>query len=327
MTAEATTAPVTIGRIGLPNFLIIGAEKAATTWLARSLAEHPEVFVPPEKELFFFSSRFDRGLDWYAGHFREWSGEPRVGEATPVYLSHPDAPSRIRETLGEIDLLVSLRHPVDRAYSAYWHNLRQGRISPDSPFRAALEADAWEIRTRGLYGMHLARYLALFPRDRLHVLEYDRIQANPARELRVCLEVLGVDPAFRPSTLATRLNEGGADITAATGPVRRIRSALRSGALWARHHGLLPNGLERRLVARADRVARRAASIAPRARAYEPLAPALRAELFEGFYRSDVVRLEALLGLDLAAWRATDTRQPAVASGRDVLAAGGSRSS
>jgi hypothetical protein len=312
---------------GLPNFLIIGAEKAATTWLARSLAEHPAIFVPPEKELFFFSSRFERGLDWYAEHFRGWTGEPRVGEATPVYLSHPDAPRRIRETLGEIELIVSLRHPVDRAYSAYWHNLRHGRISPGSPFRAALEADAWQIRSRGLYGAHLGRYLALFPRDRLGVLRFERIQASPARALRACLELLGVDAAFRPSTLGARLNEGGADITVATGPVRRVRSVLRSGVLWARRRGLVPGAIERRLVARADRVARRVAAVGPRARAYEPLPEGDRAELFERFYRADLDRLEQLLEMDLSDWRAAGPAERTTPeAARDVLMAGGSRS-
>lgn len=312
---------------GLPNFLIIGAEKAATTWLARGLAEHPDIFVPPEKELFYFSSRFDRGLEWYAGQFRDWSGERRVGEATPVYLSHPEAPHRIRETLDEVDLFVSLRHPVDRGYSAYWHNLRHGRIPPERGFEDCLEADAWEIQTRGMYAVHIGRYLDIFPRDRLVALVYDRIQADPARALRGCLERLGVDASFRPTTLGTRLNEGGADITAATGPVRRVRSILRSGVLWARHRGLVPVAIERRLVARADRVARRAAALGSTARRYEPLPPDERARLFDRFYRSDVDRLEELLGLDLSMWRLPDARATGRAAGRDVVVAGGSRPS
>ena len=296
------------GSAVLPNFLIIGAEKAATTWLARCLAEHPSVFVPPEKEIFFFSSRFSRGRGWYASHFRDWSGEPRVGEATPVYLGHPDAPERIRATLGEIDLIVSLRHPVDRAYSAYWHNLRQGRLSPGSDFTRCLEADALEIRSRGEYLPHLLRYLRLFPRERLLVLLYDDIQDEPAQALRRCLEFLHVDPDFRPSTLDMRLNEGGADLTAATGPVRRLRSALRSGFLWARRRNLIPRDLERRLVAGADQAARRAAALAPRTRQYESLAPTLRAELLDRYYWVEIDRLEELLGVDLSPWRAARSR-------------------
>jgi hypothetical protein len=290
----------------LPNFVIIGAEKAATTWLARGLGEHPAVYVPPEKEIFFFSSRFDRGLGWYADHFREWSGEARVGEATPVYLSHPEAAARIRETLGEIDLIVSLRHPVDRAYSAFWHNLRHGRLSPESRFDVALETDACEIRSRGEYARHLRRYLGRFRRERLLTLLYDWIRDDPAAELRRTLAFLDVDPAFRPSTLATRLNEGGADLTAATGPVRRVRSLLRSGFLSLTRRGVVPGSVQRRLVAVADRVARRATAFGPRARGYEPLDPALRSALFDRFYRPDVARLEDLVGMDLS-WWATST--------------------
>jgi hypothetical protein len=219
-----------------------------------------------------------------------------------VYLGHPEAARRIRTTLGEIELIVSLRQPVDRAYSAYWHNLRQGRLAADSDFSACLEADSWEIRTRGEYFTHLARYLPLFPRERLRILLYDQIQDDSARELRGCLDFLGVDPGFRPSTLQMRLNEGGTDLTAATGPVRRIRSAMRSGVLWARRRGLVPRSLERRLVATADRVARRAAALGPRARPYEPLNPALRAELLDRYYRVEIDRLEDLLGVDLSRW-------------------------
>jgi hypothetical protein len=292
----------------LPNFLIIGAEKAATTWLARCLAEHPSVFLPPEKEIFYFSSRFDRGLEWYEDHFRGWAGEPRVGEATPVYLGHPEAPARIRATLGEIDLIASLRQPVDRAYSAYWHNLRHGRLSADSDFSRSLEKDAWEIRSRGEYASHLARYLRLFPRDRMLVLLHESIRDDAARALRACLEFLDVDAGFRPMTLDTRLNEGGVDITAATGPVRRIRSALRSGFLWARRRGLVPRPLERRLAATADSVARRAAALGPRARSYAPLDPSLRAELLDRYYRAEIDRLEDLLGIDLSRWRGASPR-------------------
>ena len=94
-------------------------------------------------------------------------------------------------------------------------------------------ATTWLARCRrGEYFTHVARYLQVFPRDRLPVPLYDLVQEDSAREPRRCLEFLGVDPDFRPSTLQLRLNEGGVDITTATGPVRKIRSAMRSGVLW-----------------------------------------------------------------------------------------------
>lgn len=298
----------------LPNFLVIGAEKAATTWLARCLAEHPSVYMAREKELFFFSARFDRGLGWYASQFRGWSGEPVVGEATPVYLSHSQAPDRIRSTLGNVKLVVSLRHPVDRAYSAYWHNLRHGRFARDSDFRMSFVADEWEIRSRGEYARHLTRYLEQFPRERLLVLVYDEIQDDPSRELRRCLEFLGLDPSFSPRVLHARLNEGSKDVRIASEPARSVRARLRSAALWSLQRGLVPRELEQRLIPASQRIFERLAfGWGPRARAYEPLDTGLRNELFEGYYLAQVTQLEELVQIDLSRWYAP-RRPPATVS-------------
>jgi hypothetical protein len=303
----------------LPNFLIIGAEKAATTWLARCLSEHPSAYLPPEKEIFFFSSRYARGIDWYARHFRAWSGQHAVGEATPVYLSHPEAAARIRSTLGEISLVVSVRHPVDRAYSAYWHNLRHGRLSPDLDFESAFAVDACEIRSRGNYATHLSRYVAVFPRDRLLVLVYDEIREDPGGEFRRSLRFLGLDDAFTPTVLHARLNEGGRDLTAATAAVRAVRSAMRSGALWAIGKGLVPPVLQRQLVPAAERWFGRVPSgWGATMKSYAPLSPVVRGELFERHYAAEVRQLQEMLGLDLSRWyedRAGDV-PPAAASPR-----------
>jgi len=73
--------------MGLPNFLIIGAQKSGTTWLARILKQHPEIFVYG-KEIHFFDRQqnFDKGIDWYKGHFEEIPHKQFVGEKTPDYL-------------------------------------------------------------------------------------------------------------------------------------------------------------------------------------------------------------------------------------------------
>ena len=299
----------------LPNFLIIGAEKAATTWLARCISEHPSAYVPPEKEIFFFSSRFERGIDWYADHFRDASGQPAVGEATPVYLSHPEAAERIHATLGDIALILSVRHPVDRAYSAYWHNLRRGRLRGDTDFATSFATDACEIRSRGNYAAHISRYLRWFPRERLLALVFDEIRDDPASELRRSLRFLGIDETFTPTVLHARLNEGGRDLTAATGPVRSLRSALRSGALGAIRRGIVPPIVERRLVPAAERwLGRVASGWGPTTRRYEPIPAGLRSELYERHYATEVARLQELLGLDLRRWHEEPSGQPALAA-------------
>jgi len=110
----------------LPNFIIIGAAKAASTWLSDCMGEHPDVFMAEIKEVRYFSVAYDRGLDWYKTHFADWNGEKAVGEANPGYLGDDHAPARIKETLGDVPLILSMRHPVDRAYSAYWKRNQLG---------------------------------------------------------------------------------------------------------------------------------------------------------------------------------------------------------
>ena len=69
----------------LPNFLIIGVQKAATSWLAACLQEHPDVFMSKEKEVHFFDKHFDKGQLWYEAHFADWAGhEARIKYAEPV---------------------------------------------------------------------------------------------------------------------------------------------------------------------------------------------------------------------------------------------------
>ena len=79
-----------------PNFLVIGAQRAGTTLLHRLLATHPEVYVPfQRKELHYFDRYFERGDAWYAGYFPAEPATRRylaVGEVTPDYLAHPQAP-------------------------------------------------------------------------------------------------------------------------------------------------------------------------------------------------------------------------------------------
>ena len=156
----------------LANFLIIGAQKSATTWLADCLIEHPDVFMARPKEIHFFNHKFDKGIAWYKAYFQDWAGQSAVGEATPGYLNHPEAPGRIKATLGdELKLIASLRHPIDRAYSAFWHYTRRGRIPPETDFATFLNQaatgatdDRFGLYTRGLYASQVGCYLRYFSR-------------------------------------------------------------------------------------------------------------------------------------------------------------------
>jgi hypothetical protein len=219
----------------LPGFLIAGAERCGTTTMFHVLRQHPAVFNPilPRKELHYFDLAYDHGLGWYQCHFplaaRARLVAGRVGafpvafEATPSYMFHPLAPERIQRDLPDVRLLVMLRDPVERAYSA--HALRVGRGFETELFERALEledarlqaesrrlsgADSpysshgyrhFSYRARGHYAEQLERIERLFGRDRIHVIDSGDFFATPEPVYDQVLEFLGLPhrgyPSFR----------------------------------------------------------------------------------------------------------------------------------
>src|SRR5215216_7751234 len=123
----------------LPDFLVLGAQKAGTTALYAYLRRHPQIAGPSWKEVSFFDRHYARGESWYRGNFpsrpatwlarRRAGAEPIVGEASPGYLFHPHAPQRVATLLPNVRLIALLRDPVDRALSHYHHELALGRES------------------------------------------------------------------------------------------------------------------------------------------------------------------------------------------------------
>lgn len=201
----------------LPDFLIIGAQKAGTTSLFDYLERLPTIKGPLAKEIHFFDHHYDRGPSWYRRHFplatrsRSWL----TGEASPFYLLHPHAPARVLEVVPDVKLIVLLRHPVARAYSHFQHS-RSLEREPLSEFAEALRMErdrttaAWarleatgmrqpEVEwfsylRRSLYAPQLRRWLAVFPRDRLLPVVSERLFDHAEPELgRIC-HFLGVEP-------------------------------------------------------------------------------------------------------------------------------------
>jgi len=128
-----------------PDFLIIGAQKAATTWLWNILDSHPDTDLPQKKEIHFFGGveNYNKGKEWYYNHFTGLDKTKITGEASTSYLydyipywnnssnsievSHslPTIPELIINEMPDVKILVVLRDPVARAISAYKHNMRK----------------------------------------------------------------------------------------------------------------------------------------------------------------------------------------------------------
>ncbi|EFA82936.1 sulfotransferase [Heterostelium album PN500] len=111
----------------LPNFIIIGAMKAGTTFLDYYIQRHPLVAKHTKKEIWYFNSFYNsKGIEFYADHFETLTAEqPKlIGEATPFYVNNPFTAARMFATLRNVKMIMMLRDPVDRVFSQYHFSLQ-----------------------------------------------------------------------------------------------------------------------------------------------------------------------------------------------------------
>lgn len=186
----------------LPNFLGIGTQRAATTWLFNCLKEHPDIFVPDVKELHFYDTHFTQGLAYYSSFFREANECKAVGEITPDYLHCKLSAERIYQNLPDIKMIVILRNPIERAYSEYkiFHFPETGWN-----FEKTIEHRS-VLLERGLYYMHLKRYFSFFKREQFLILLYEDLARDNLRALKAIFKFLGVDTEYQPTWLGKTSN-------------------------------------------------------------------------------------------------------------------------
>lgn len=209
----------------LPNFLYIGPDKAGSSWLHEVLLSHPQVFMTPAKDLYYFDRYYEKGTDWYAAHFARATDEHVVGEVCQDYLFHPAAAERIDETLEKPRFMVTLRDPVDRAFSSYLYMLKMGQQPGD--FGQALTHRP-ELLDHGRYGQGLDRFADRFGDESVHVSVFDDLQADPQEFVDRVLSFLEVDPMV----LSEELLEARLPASKARSP--RLARLARSTADWVR---------------------------------------------------------------------------------------------
>jgi hypothetical protein len=204
----------------LPDFLIVGAKRTGTTTLWKALEKHPGMAsmwprFAKIKSPHYFDLRFERGIDWYRGHFpMELPGRSRkiLGEADPYCLFHPLVPARVAETVPDMRLIALLRDPIDRAVSHHWDRVREG-IEPLTELADAIEAEPGRVAgkrdailrgevladddyehfsyvTRGMYAEQLRHWLDYFPAEQLLVARSEDLYRDPQAVYdRVCEHV------------------------------------------------------------------------------------------------------------------------------------------
>jgi len=290
------------------DFIGIGAEKAATDWVACCLREHPEVCFSKHKELVFFSDydqhllkvryrQYERGIGWYEKQFNHCPADSVKGEYTPTYLYSQEVARRIYKHYPDVKLIVCLRDPVERAFSQYLHDISIALIPQRMTFEEAL---AWSHSyvEKGRYCKYLTYYYELFPPEQVLVLLVDDIKEDSraaVRRLYRFLELKEVD--FVPPSLNRRPN------AAAQAHWPWLNRIMLYTDYFLREHGmegvlhlLEDSGLRRLAVHLGCRVNQRPIAVYPSIN--ENTALCLRQQ-----FLPDIESLEKLLARDLTEWK------------------------
>ena len=233
-----------------PNFFIVGAAKAGTTSLAQYLAAHPAIYLSPVKEPNYFASDIDAGrfradyrrvtqfdvtaylrkpqleerhTGWffdrsdYLHLYREVSGETAIGEASVSYLYSATAAEAIEAEVPNARIVISLRDPVERAFSHFRMDVAAG-VAVSNDFVTSIERDyalpdkGWGVSSLyvelGMYHDQVERYLDVFGSDRVWILQYEDWIRHVPETVAILQEFLGVNPSEEAVPAPGGLNIG-----------------------------------------------------------------------------------------------------------------------
>ena len=222
----------------LPDFIIIGSSKSGTTSLYNYMIQHPSIGSASIKEVHFFEYITTTSIGWYRSHFPTYIYKNYVklarkqdfitGVAPATYLFHPHVPKRVLDVIPHVKLIVILRNPVDRAFSAYNHMVREGlqTLSFEDAIKSELKRieigkkepqfivnnddfenyPTYSYLRHGIYVEYLKNWMNTFPKKQFLILQTKELGENPTKTLDQTFEFLNL-PNHKIKDLE-RLNVG-----------------------------------------------------------------------------------------------------------------------
>jgi len=185
----------------LPDFVIIGAMKSATSTLYHWLAVQPEVFMASPKETNFFARDWGRGVDWYREFFAAAEPGQLLGEASVMYTSpeHADAAAeRMKDVVPDVRLIYVIRDPVERIRSHYRHEVQRHRET--RPLLEAIGEPGNDYLGNSMYFERLAPYAQRFDAEHLLVIRFEDVVRDPWPGWDETLSLLDLAPRQNPGT-------------------------------------------------------------------------------------------------------------------------------
>lgn len=291
----------------LPNFLIVGVQKAGTTSIYNYLDQHPQVYMSPVKETNFLEKDWEtidpttiknkhNGIytfEQYCQLFEGVKDEIAIGEASPNYLFHyRDSAERIQHYVPGAKLIAILRNPADRAYSDYLMHVRDAVNYRPLSEQIKFSAHKSFMLRKGFYYEPIAYYFEKFGRENLKICLYDDLCQSPTEFMQDIYQFLGVDPNFSPN-MAFKAQVAQVPKNQAVNELLRKQNPIRSSAATILKY-LLP--LETRQKIRAALI-----QLNSQDKDKASFSPEDRQQLVD-LYREDILKLQDLIDRNLSAW-------------------------
>ena len=215
-----------------PNFIIAGFPKCGTTSLHHYLDEHPEIFMPKQKELHFFTSKILSKLkngpkdavvkktqthssESYLGFYKNVRNEIAIGDASPSYINYPSQFQKIKEYLDDPKFIIILRDPINRAYSNYLHLKREHRetltfkeaVNNENERKKNKYSDFWYYKFNSTYSEKIIKAKEIF--SDVLILTSEELSNNLESTMKKVYQFLDVDYSFKAKGNSNRFNKGG----------------------------------------------------------------------------------------------------------------------
>lgn len=298
----------------LPNFFLVGAAKSGTTAVHVYLIQHPEIYMSVLKEPKYLSisanqfphngpgdkkvdDRIIKSRDEYLSLFKDAENEKVIGESSADYLYfYKSVIPSIKTICPHPKILIMLRNPVDRAYSAYRHMLMDER--ENLSFEKALKSEdarmrenyefIWYYKDVGFYYEQVKHYIDSFGAGNVKIVLYEDFVSDPINIMKDIYRFIEVDEGFTPNT-AVKYNVGPAVrnesleefLVKYDNPVKKVLRPILLNTIGKRYTEALVNYFNRR-----NKFS---------------MKPKTRKRLIE-LYRDDILKLEGLIDRDLSGW-------------------------
>ena len=288
--------------MSLPNYLFIGAAKSATTTFFDILKKHEDIFVPKFKEPHFFNidENYLKGLDWYKKtYFKDINNESIIIDFTPTYLYYKLCAERIFDSLGpNVKFVIILRNPVDRAYSHYNHSKRDGHEV--SSFEDAIKLENERIEkfrdkndflselrcsyiSQGLYFEMISAYLKYFDLNNFFIINFEsEVVQNLDQTFLKLSKFLKIDLSNLDYEIHS--NKSGKP------KYKLLQNIITNNNLFRKILKILVPQKQRQIIRNKIKNFNKEDFV------YLQLSEEKRRQLFEKYFRKDIMKLENLIG-------------------------------